>query len=1148
MIRSKQELAGKLLKASSSFFIVTDNPNSDGIVERIRMKKVGHTHRRDGVFSIKSIRVRLLLIMLALMCGSLSLLTGLSYYFSDKALSKSVNETAAAISLDYSQRSSAFVNELVVFVQDIAVNPHIVNPQNRQEIVDVLALSLQRNNKFTGINYGDLAGNVIRAQGDTAYLGDRDYYLKAIKTKELTISEPLVSKGSGRLSLAIAAPVLVNGEVKAVIQATMPLDSLNELVGAIRFMDSGYGFIADQSGVIIAHAVHSEINGKVRIGKSPAEASLAVEVPEVDERLADLFTKAIAGEGPVQGVYTLRNRPIFTVLTPVELPGGARWLLGVSAPESEVIAEVVTLNTILLLAALGCVVSGAFVIILISRRFARPEEKYFKAFRYVDDAVGIVSFASGTFIEVNDAFFELLGYERDEILARPVESLGLWVEEQNSQVQWLLKNERSVSKVETFWRGRNGEIRIGLFSADVFEMGKERYYVFVWHDITEQKKAEESLKKAYEELEQKVEERTQELFAANEELTAANEEMLAMNDELDMANRRLQEENNIRCQTEDKLLLRERQYRAATGLLTRPVENVEVLMEKMLANALQLVQATGGFVGIYNDAGTSVKLHHGIGMPQEAVKAPLTADEGPLKKMHDTGEPLFIKDSWWNMVFQKEDLRNSSVILIPLQQGREVKGVLAASWIGEERPLEEETAEVLRQFADLAVLALERAEAQDKISHMAFFDLLTGLPNRVNLNLYLEKEFAKVRTGAAAGVLFFIDMDDLKTINDTFGHSAGDKVIMQAGETLRRRMKEELFVARISGDEFVVVDPRKGAAQQAEALADQMIKELCQEYDLGEAKIQMSASIGIVEYPQHGLVPEVILQKADVAMYAAKETGRNCWHVFEAALLEKTSEDTMLINAMRFALEREEMFLQYQPQWTVDGAKIIGVEALLRWESREHGRISPARFIPLAERSRLILQIGQWVLRQACRFAVRLAHEGRCDVRVAVNISPRQIKDENFVSYVLNTIKEEGVQPWQIELEVTESVFIDHTDESISKLKQLKEQGTHLSVDDFGTGFSSLSYLRKLPVNCLKIDKSFVDEIASDDMQFQFVNSIINMGHTLGVSIVAEGVETKEQLAELDKCNCDYIQGFLLSKPLVEEEAMAVVLKGFSTL
>lgn len=1103
------------------------------------MKKAGDSHQHDGVFSIKSIRMRLLLIMLALMCGSLSLLTGLSYYFSDKALSKSVNETAAAISLDYSQRAGAFVKELVVFVQDIAVNPHIVNPQNRQEIVAVLALSLQRNNKFTGINYGDLAGNVIRAQGDTAYLGDRDYYLKAIKTKELTISEPLVSKGSGRLSIAIAAPVLVGGEVKAVIQATMPLDSLNELVGAIRFMDSGYGFLADQSGVVIAHAVRPEINGKVRISKVQTEVE---GVPEVDERLAELFTKALAGEGPVQGVYTLRNIPTFTVMTPVELPGGARWLLGVSAPESEVIAEVVTLNTILLLAALVCVVLGAIVIVLISRRFARPEEKYFKAFRYIDDAVGIVSFASGTFIEVNEAFFELLGYERDEVLAKPVDALGLWVEEKNHQVQRLLKNERSVSKVETLWRGRNGEIRIGLFSADVFEMGDERYYVFVWHDITEQKKAEENLQKAYEMLEQKVEERTQELFAANEELTAANEEMLAMNDELDMANRRLQEENSIRCQTEDKLLLRERQYRAATALLTRPVENVEVLMEKMLANALQLVQATGGFVGIYNDAGTSVTLHHGIGMPQEAVKAPLTADDGPLKKMHETGESLFIKDSWWNKVFQKEDLRNSSVILIPLQQGRAVKGVLAASWIGEERPLEEETAEVLRQFADLAVLALERAEAQEKISHMAFFDLLTGLPNRVNLNLYLEKEFAKVSTGAAAGVLYFIDMDDLKTINDTFGHSAGDKVIMQAGETLRRSMKEELFVARISGDEFVVVDPRQEAAPQAEALADEMIKELCQEYDLGEAKIQMSASIGIVEYPQHGLVPEVILQKADIAMYAAKETGRNCWHVFEASLLEKTSEDTMLINAMRFALEREEMFLQYQPQWTVDGTKIIGVEALLRWESREHGRISPARFIPLAERSRLILQLGQWVFQRACSFARRLAAMGRSDIRVAVNISSRQLKEEGFVSFIVETLEAHGVQPSQIELEVTESVFIDNMEGSIFKLKQLKERGIQLSVDDFGTGFSSLSYLRKLPVNCLKIDKSFVDNIACDELQFQFVNSIINMGHTLGVSIVAEGVETEEQRSRLSQCHCDYVQGYLLSRPIMEEEAVAAIL------
>ena len=277
-------------------------------------------------------------------------------------------------------------------------------------------------------------------------------------------------------------------------------------------------------------------------------------------------------------------------------------------------------------------------------------------------------------------------------------------------------------------------------------------------------------------------------------------------------------------------------------------------------------------------------------------------------------------------------------------------------------------------------------------------------------------------------------------------------------------------------------------------------------------------------------------------MYAAKETGRNCWHVFETALLEKTSEDTMLINAMRFALEREEMFLQYQPQWTVDGTKIIGVEALLRWESREHGRISPARFIPLAERSRLILQLGQWVFQRACSFARRLAAMGRSDIRVAVNISSRQLKEEGFVSFIVETLEAHGVQPLQIELEVTESVFIDNMEGSIFKLKQLKERGIQLSVDDFGTGFSSLSYLRKLPVNCLKIDKSFVDNIACDELQFQFVNSIINMGHTLGVSIVAEGVETEEQRSRLSQCHCDYVQGYLLSKPIMEEEAVAAIL------
>jgi len=310
---------------------------------------------------------------------------------------------------------------------------------------------------------------------------------------------------------------------------------------------------------------------------------------------------------------------------------------------------------------------------------------------------------------------------------------------------------------------------------------------------------------------------------------------------------------------------------------------------------------------------------------------------------------------------------------------------------------------------------------------------------------------------------------------------------------------------------------------------------------LAQNSMQMSASIGIVLYPEHGDMSEEILKKADAAMYAAKESGRNCWHFFEPKLLEKAVEDMALVNSLRRALTRKELFLNYQPQLTADGERIVGVEALLRWNSPEHGLVSPARFIPIAERSRLIVQIGQWVFQEACRFAKRLADMGMSDVRMAVNISPRQIKDEHFVAFVRDIIESSGVRPQQIEIEITENVFIDTLEDSIYKLKQLQEYGIKLSLDDFGTGFSSLTYLRRLPVDSLKIDKSFIDGIASDELQLKFVNSIINLGHMLGMVIVAEGVETKEQLIKLIDCGCDHIQGFLFSKPVSETDVIKLL-------
>lgn len=1103
----------------------------------MRMKASGST------FSVENIRTRLLLIMLILMFVSLSLLTGLSYYFSNKALSKSVNETAAAIGMDYSQRVSAFVNELVIFVQDLATNPHIIQGSDRQQIVNALSEALRRNNKFTGINYGDLQGNMIRAQGDTAYLGDREYYQKAVQTKRMTISDPLISRGSGRISLAIAVPVIVNGDVTAVIQATMPLDSLNDMVKDIKFLDNGYGFIADKSGVLIAHALRPELNGKLNLTEKKIDLAIGNTLPEMDDRLIALFKTAVDSGGQVQGIYTAAQGSVFTLFTPISLAGDSRWIVAVSAPEAEVNREVTRLNTILILVAVGCIIVGVVVIIVISTRFARPEEKYFKAFRHVADAIGIVNLKNGRFMEVNDAFFKILGYSREEVIGYTSDQFGLWVNKENFNLYEALKTGNSIHNAETVWYARNGEKRTGLFSADVIKIGKELYSVFIWHDITEIKQAETALHQAYDNLEHKVEERTEELFAANEELTAINEEMSAMNEELEATNQCLFEENHIRRQTEDKLLLRERQYRATTSLLTRPVNEAEQLTERVLRNALQLVKATCGFIGMYNEAGTHFIIHRGIGTTERLLLEQISAETGPLKQVYETGEVFHAKDDWWYTHLQEKSERSfvSNFILVPLKQQDEVKGVLAATWIDEQQEIKQEDVEVLRQYADFAFLAMERAHTQEKIRHMAFYDILTGLPNRLSLNLRLEAELSKARDGEAEGVLLFIDLDDLKTVNDTFGHSAGDKVIIKAGSCLRAAFDDRAFVARISGDEFIIIVPGEATSERAAQFANKALQHLCQEYDLLEAQMQMTASIGVVLYPKHGNVPEEILKKADAAMYAAKAAGRNCWHFFEPVLLEKTFEDMTLINGMRRALVRGEFFLHYQPQLTTDGKKIVGVEALLRWNSPEHGFVSPAQFIPLAERSRLIVQIGQWVLQEACRFAKRLADMDMSGIRVAVNISPRQIKDEDFAVVVLDTLEAHGVDAKQIEIEVTENVFIDNLEESIDKLKQLQAYGINLTLDDFGTGFSSLTYLRNLPVNILKIDKSFIDRIAVDEMQLQFVNSIISLGHTLGIAIVAEGVETKEQLAKLVDCKCDYVQGFLLSKPISEEATIKLL-------
>ncbi|MDF2565236.1 MAG: methyl-accepting chemotaxis sensory transducer with Cache sensor [Massilibacillus sp.] len=333
--------------------------------------------KNNFVFNLVSIRMRLLLVILSIMLISLSVLTGVSYYFSKQALSKSVDEVAAAIGTDYANRVQASTNELVIFVEELANNPYLRNGNDRQQIVNALADGIKRNKKFTGLNYGDLEGNVLRAQGDVVYIGDREYYKKALQTKKIAISDPLVAKGTGKISLAIAVPIIVNGNLTGILQATVPLDSLNDMVKDIKFKDSGYGIIAAKSGMVIANSQYPELNGKLKLLEKKIDPELKFEATELDDNLIAQFKTTIESGKQLKGVHTFINKDtsLLSVFTPIELPGDQRWIMMITAPMTEATQETRTLSFILFVASIVCILLGAIAVVIFSTKFTQPITK-----------------------------------------------------------------------------------------------------------------------------------------------------------------------------------------------------------------------------------------------------------------------------------------------------------------------------------------------------------------------------------------------------------------------------------------------------------------------------------------------------------------------------------------------------------------------------------------------------------------------------------------------------------------------------------------------------------------------------------------------------------------------------------------------------
>jgi PAS domain S-box/diguanylate cyclase (GGDEF) domain len=436
-------------------------------------------------------------------------------------------------------------------------------------------------------------------------------------------------------------------------------------------------------------------------------------------------------------------------------------------------------------------------------------------------------------------------------------------------------------------------------------------------------------------------------------------------------------------------------------------------------------------------------------------------------------------------------------------------------------------------FEDLS----ERKEAAKKIRNLAYYDDLTGLPNRRFLLEQLDRAFVQTSSQDLVGALLFIDLDHFKTINDSLGHATGDWLLQQVAMRLGEHRRVCDFLARLGGDEFVVLlsmlasNPAQ-AEMQATLLAEQLIETLSIPYEYQGQMLHTGASIGISLFPCRGQTSADLLKQADTAMYQAKFSGRRTVRVFDLQMQKQADKRLLIHNQLRNALRNNELVLHYQPQHMVATGQLMGGEALLRWVHPERGMISPAEFIPIAEETDLIVDIGKWVLLDACRQYVQWAMAGYRLPQLSVNVSAKQFRHPDFVNHVSSALSITGMVPSALNLEITESVVVGNTEETISKMNELKALGLSFSIDDFGTGYSSLAYLKRLPVDELKIDRSFIQDIPQDESNMAIVEAVMAMASHLNFTVTAEGVETRQQLEFLQKQGCSFYQGYLASKPL----------------
>jgi diguanylate cyclase (GGDEF)-like protein len=590
--------------------------------------------------------------------------------------------------------------------------------------------------------------------------------------------------------------------------------------------------------------------------------------------------------------------------------------------------------------------------------------------------------------------------------------------------------------------------------------------------------------------------------------------------------------------------------RRLLGVLARGGIDADVL-QAGIGSLAGLIGARYGAIGMVDDAGRL----------QRFLYTGLSDEEAARIERYPQGAGLLGAVVRENATLRLDDLSQDprsagfppghppmkSLLAVPVAHNGQVYGRIYLTDREDGQPFDTDDETLVLGFAHTLALALDNAreaerirEQQHELDRLAHFDTLTGLPNRVLLGDRMRLALAQTRHHDYRVACLFIDLDDFKHVNDSLGHAAGDLLLRRVAERIRMTLREGDTLARLGGDEFVVLLPDLRDAHDSARVARKILAALDEPFDLGPQEVYAGASIGISLYPVDASDQEGLLANADAAMYQAKSAGKRAFQYFAREMAERAHAHVRAESGLRRALRQGEFGLHYQPQIEIASGRIVGMEALLRWHDPQRGLVSPASFIALAEDTGLIVPIGAWVLHTACRQARRWMDAGTA-VRVGVNLSARQFRRSGLLDTVRDALTESGLPPALLEVEITENLLMQNVEGARDTLQQLGELGVRVAMDDFGTGYSSLSYLKRFPVDVLKIDRSFVHDVTADPGDAAIVSAIVAMAVQLGIEIVAEGVETAEQLEFLRVRHCQYAQGYLVGRPVEAEEASALL-------